>query len=490
MHKAYKFTIVAFFLLIANPSIAQDNLLPEIESALRGLAPSAAANCRVVGGDCVDPHEWPWQTALYLKKSDGSVVFTCGGSLVAPTWVLSAAHCFNASTSTDPRAWTVASAIKSFTPFRLPDRATSRQVKRIIRHESYDPTVTANDIALIELEKPLNVSPVSLQLAPAKDMESDRDATVTGWGLTRDIEAKKDEKGRVVGYLDAATHQAVADPTQYIASSLRAAVLPLVGVEACQQDYAGVKNVAIDARNLCAGLPEGGRDACQGDSGGPLVARAADGGWRQIGVVSTGKGCGEAHFPGVYTRVSAFGDWLTRNLGASVALTASPAPVTPDNPAGLSIAFDKGQDVKVGDFLAYVATARKPGYLAIFDLSPNGELTLIYPNALSAHAEAMAGATNRFEPGHPIIVPDYRNKNVGFFVRALPPRGRGLIAAILTDRPVEALAKPNEPKRMKKDEAVALITQVHEELSRTLAVDGQGAAHPDWSIAFQVYSVK
>ena len=62
---------------------------------------------------------------------------------------------------------------------------------------------------------------------------------------------------------------------------------------------------------MCAGLPEGGKDACGGDSGGPLlVKRNEDPTWYQIGIVSHGYGCGLPDSPGIYTIVADYLDWI------------------------------------------------------------------------------------------------------------------------------------------------------------------------------------
>ena len=77
----------------------------------------------------------------------------------------------------------------------------------------------------------------------------------------------------------------------------------------CQDSY-GSDFVAREM--LCAGDPRGGKDSCRGDSGGPLVA--SDLGYRYLaGIVSWGISCALPDYPGVYTEVSYFSDWIKRN---------------------------------------------------------------------------------------------------------------------------------------------------------------------------------
>ena len=78
----------------------------------------------------------------------------------------------------------------------------------------------------------------------------------------------------------------------------------------CQELYT---HDEITEKMICAGAPEGGRDACQGDSGGPLVTRREDGRWVQPGIVSWGRGCGVAKHPGVYTDVASLMGWVARH---------------------------------------------------------------------------------------------------------------------------------------------------------------------------------
>ena len=201
-------------------------------------------------------------------------------------------------------------------------------------HEQYDTESHANDIALLQLAEPLPNTTISLQLTGDKTIEgADRSVTVIGWGRTRWLQQKKDAQGNSV-WIDGMTQQQV-NPSNFQSPELRKASIPLVDVEKCAKMEQGIKGVVVDARVLCAGLPEGNRDSCQGDSGGPLMTQINSDHWRQIGVVSVGLHCGEVKLPGVYTRVSAFGDWIRGVVGGDLvvaAQTPSPPGAQPTSP--------------------------------------------------------------------------------------------------------------------------------------------------------------
>jgi hypothetical protein len=416
-------------------------------------------------------------------------------------------------------------------------------------------------------------------------LETNRPATVTGWGLTRWLVPQKDQQGKVTGFLDGSTNQPI-DLSKAQSPDLHKVAIPLVDVTQCAAAY-GAQGTTIDGRNLCAGMPEGGKDSCQGDSGGPLMTQTASGEWRQIGVVSFGIGCAIKGKPGVYTRVSAFSDWIkgvvARDLvvadqtpppsPSQPAPTAAPvpastdapaqaptdapapgptdAPATPapvstdapaptpaptdapapvstdapapaptdapaptptdapapaptdasapaqapnpavDNAAGLTIAFEQGDDVKVGDLVDYRATTQKPGYLAIFDATPDGKLTLVYPNALSLRSPTSSSPeSSRMDPSQPVVVPNYKNVYRGFNVRITEPRGQGTIVAVLSEKPISALDTPDKPKTFATPEAGrAAIRRIHDELARSLQVKAGIQGHPDWSIAVHKYTI-
>jgi secreted trypsin-like serine protease len=292
---------------------------------------SMRGDAKIVGGEPARRNAWPWQVAIYRRAVKngtplGAGFLFCGGSLISSKWVLTAAHCFEPERS---GAYDAASAadivVVEGTNVLAPSRfgggngnGKKLRVARILVHEAWNARSMENDIALIELASPAASKPVGLPPSvpgstrrttdsPLERLESEGVmALVTGWG-----------------------HLGFDDPK--VPANLMQVEIPLVSVESCNQAYANRGGV-IDHRTICAGEKEGGKDACQGDSGGPLVVAQADGGYAQVGIVSWGRRCGLANFYGVYTRVSAFGDWLAAKTGL-----AAPAPavvaVAPAAPA-------------------------------------------------------------------------------------------------------------------------------------------------------------
>ena len=231
-------------------------------------------NRRIVGGEKADIKQHPWQVALQFKGN-----FFCGGSIIGQRWILTAAHCFKLSArGGDWRAKAGAT-----------NHATSgfwAEVERVIVHEKYNPTTYENDIALIKLKVPSAGRVIPLVDASATPQVG-QPLEVTGWGATEEGGgASKDLQKASVPYADTAVCN---EPASY--------------------------NGGVRPNMMCAGYREGGIDACQGDSGGPLVWRTPDGPVL-VGVVSFGDGCARKLKYGIYTRVSAYREWIDRAIAA------------------------------------------------------------------------------------------------------------------------------------------------------------------------------
>ncbi|WP_181708543.1 trypsin-like serine protease [Chthonobacter rhizosphaerae] len=287
--------------------------------------PTEENSARVVGGQKARKGEWPWQVKVFAPDPEqrGRFGGHCGGSLIAPTWILTAAHCFSGTRSgqqdlfaRDLLVVTGRNRVDKIITVGANDEAALK-VADVHLHPQFDRKVFANDIALIELAEPSSAQPVGLagpDDGPVLEVPGTV-ATVTGWGYTQANHGWDD---------------------RYLPSDLQEVEVPLVSRPTCRAAYrdSSMRTNSIDERNLCAGYPEGGKDACQGDSGGPMVVRHPEGGYAQVGVVSWGAGCAEANRYGVYTRVAAYRDWIAEATRGAVPAGRAAAPIAAMLPAG------------------------------------------------------------------------------------------------------------------------------------------------------------
>ncbi|XP_074528587.1 transmembrane protease serine 2, partial [Halichoeres trimaculatus] len=235
---------------------------------------------RVVGGTEAVVGAWPWQVSLQVYPHQ----HICGGSIISPDWILSAAHCFQGHNSVALR-WRVLYGDVSLK--RLSYTASSA-VSKIISHEKFDPTTNDNDIALLKLTRPLKfssrVKPVCLPNVGV-DLSAERQAWITGWGALRSSGPGPD--------------------------ILNQAQVTIYSRETCNQPR--VLDGEVTETMICAGKLEGGVDTCQGDSGGPLVVKEGDV-WWLAGDTSWGIGCALRNKPGVYGNVTYFLDWVYTHM--------------------------------------------------------------------------------------------------------------------------------------------------------------------------------
>lgn len=255
----------------------------------------------------VPRYRYPWQAQIYVLdgvSSDWRDEHWCGGSLIAPGWVLTAAHCTRDSIEA------MGAVRVRLGAFDLSvDDARSYRIDRVVLHANYVRHEKPHDIALLHIVPdriqprrlfPALVKPVPLEPAWQKGQDPlkvEELVETTGWGRT----TYKGELRQVLGV----------------------GRLRLVSMASCRKIY----GETINSNVLCAYAP--GVDACQGDSGGPLIQPLGPRLARQIGIVSFGRGCVRKDIPGVYTRVSAYRAWIDEAIRQRGAYTRLPDPRTP-----------------------------------------------------------------------------------------------------------------------------------------------------------------
>jgi secreted trypsin-like serine protease len=247
------------------------------------FSPVALSKNGIVGGRPAAKSDW--QSVVALRTTTTNEAF-CGGNLIHPRWVITAAHCLKQEIEGIEQRYSASDIVIFAGSHNLKDIQKSQRitVRRIIIHPQFRTSAGDHDIALLELTQNAR-SPImrlfSLDPLPQTAV------TAVGWGsLNRDARGHYPDRLYQVN-------------------------IPVVARDKCQQ--ASLYKNRISNNMLCAGLTQGGKDSCIGDSGGPLMLRQiSDGKYYQVGIVSHGHGCGRANQYGVYTLIPAYIDWIKR----------------------------------------------------------------------------------------------------------------------------------------------------------------------------------
>lgn len=207
---------------------------------------------------------------------------SCGGSLLTQSWIITSAHCLYDRDET-------LRLVAGTDDMNYLYRAQLRSVKKTIIHPRFDIASYDNDIALIKVNQPF-------------DLES----TFSHVGvicLERDVGIYPYDIATICGFGARAFHEKAR-------SHLYQTDIAIIDPDTCNSSFGN----QITQNMVCAGgMVANKRDACSGDSGGPLQMDI-NGHMTLIGLVSFGNDCAVQGFPGVYTRVDNYYDWILRHL--------------------------------------------------------------------------------------------------------------------------------------------------------------------------------
>uniref|UniRef100_A0A1L8DQQ6 Putative trypsin n=2 Tax=Nyssomyia neivai TaxID=330878 RepID=A0A1L8DQQ6_9DIPT len=260
------------------PDVAED-VVYNGDCGVTGNERNQGMMAKIIGGRNAMRGRWPWQVALYNPEHEK---FFCGGTLIAKSWVLTAAHCLMSDFGD---SYVVFVGLHDTDDPLMPSSNIHIVIDSMI-HPRYDVESNDNDIALLHLQDEVKLGgdvglaclPDYLQASPDRSEV----CKVLGWG--------------------SGTYR----------TALQEADMHIQSMRSCRRHYYDTGHV-ITRHMICASSKNYRSDTCGGDSGGPLLCRNhkhPSRPWTLFGITSFGDDCTVSESPGIYTRVSAYRKWI------------------------------------------------------------------------------------------------------------------------------------------------------------------------------------
>lgn len=259
---------------------------------------------RIVGGTTAQAGEQPWIVSIH-EKQQYQYKHICGGTILNEYYIVTAAHCIDSPKS--PWKYQIYVGLHQLSK-KHREPAKMYKISHLTVHEDYDGEMIVNDIALLRTKDPIRFERsarfVNGICLPYTNKDPSGWGLVAGWGFVEEGSGSASDTLEVVKVplvsrkLCTLAYEELSEESDGSGDS--------------DYSYSASQNYTIFDSQICAGIAE--RDSCQGDSGGPFIQRNKKGIHTLIGVVSYGEGCARRKYPGVYTKVAFYMDWLENNM--------------------------------------------------------------------------------------------------------------------------------------------------------------------------------
>jgi secreted trypsin-like serine protease len=449
----------------------------------------------IVGGIDASIEDWPAFVAFRAQRSDGSLVYFCGGAAITPSVVLTAAHCVDHWHLDPAGKWASlegnVQAVVGTDNIHSVARTQVRHIVKVSPHENWSGILSrGDDIALVSLAGP-GVGGIS-RISSSSLSDSAARAYVAGFGLQGDPNSPS----------TSLSWDSPEGPVSAGSQRLREVPLPVTTHQACSRAYPELKS----DRTICAGYDEGGKDSCWGDSGGPLIALDTKGCGYQLGILSFGRGCAQRSAYGVYTRVSAYTSWIRAHVedfranggfvpesAGAVSSQALDALIQRlGSQRTLQAELLPGSQLHLGNQISVSLRSRISGSPLVIEENSQGEVVQLFPNSRTAVSELHIDANTIRR------IPD---PTASYAFQALPPLGAGRIVVIVipdsvsidrnvAGRPLlsRGLSAEESPVSYSMNVAHLLLNAIPR-AAETPAAPNRDESRRQWAIAVIRYSI-